>query len=182
MPILESTIWKITWTIFMLAWITIPLYWIEILFLFLFYYLASVIIDVIAWFVAARKRKKVLSRCLTDWLLFKSFILMYILFLCLFSIVTVKTIWSYIINVNWLKIDITSFIWLIPHFFIIWFSLWENISTLEKMSVIFSWTKTWTIFKVLNYLANKIFNSSIEYIQENIEKKIDNRFNKNLDK
>lgn len=183
MAIAESTLTvKLTWTIFMLMWISIPFYWIEILFLFVFYYLVSIFIDVCAGFLAARKRKKVLSRSFTDWLLNKWFILMYILFLCLFSVVVVKVLWDYSIEINNNKLHIAALVWLVPHFFIVWFSLWENISTLEKMSVIFSWTKSWVIFKSMNFLANKFFNSSIEYIQENIEKKIDNKFEKDLQK
>ena len=107
---------------------------------------------------------------------------MYILFLCLFSVVVVKTLWDYSIEINNTKFHVAALVWLIPHFFIVGFSLWENISTLEKMSVIFSWTKSWVIFKAMNFLANKFFNSSIEYIQRNIEQKIDNKFEKDLNK
>ena len=183
MAIAESTTTvKLTWSIFMLMWISIPFYWIEILFLFVFYYLISIFIDVCAWFLAARKRKKVLSKSFTEWLLNKLFILIYILFLCLFSVVVVKVLWDYSIQLNWYTFHIAALFWLLPHFFIVWFSLWENISTLEKMSVIFSWTKSWVIFKAMNFLANKFFNSSIECIQRNIEQKIDNKFGKDLNK
>ncbi len=182
MPIAESTTVKLTWTIYLLSWITIPIYGVEILILFTLYYVASMGLDIVWWYLAARLRKKVLSKTFIEWILLKWFILCFILLLVFISIAVTKVLWDYKVILFWYNLHVAACVWLIPHMFIILFSFWENISFIEKLSIIYKWTKQWTIFNILNFLSNKLYNSSLDYLQDNIEKKIDNKFNNNLQK
>ena len=182
MPLAESSTIKLTWTLYLLSWITIPIYWVEVLWLFVLYYIMSIVLDITSWFIAARTRRKILSKTFLEWLMLKWFILCFILLLVWMSIWVTTLLWNYTMQLFWYNIHIASCIGLVPHIFIAFFSFWENISFIENLAIIYKWTKQWLVFNVLSFLSNKLYNSSLEYLQENIEKKIDFNFENNLKK
>jgi hypothetical protein len=70
----------------------------------------------------------------------------------------------------------------LPHMFIIIFTFWEFISSLENLSVIFAWKKEGKIFNLLSFLTKKVFNSSLDKVKEYSEKKINEKFDNNFKK
>lgn len=179
MPIAEIAWSKLSWSVFIVSWITIPLYWVEVLILSLLTYLAIIWLDILTWFLAGRKKQKVRSCTFIEWLIKKMINFLMIWLFVMFSIWLNKVMGhSFIINIWSLEIDLIILIWLIPHFFLVLLWLWEFISLLENLSVIYWDKKEWKIYNTLRFLIRKLFNSSIDKIKEYSEKKIDDKFNK----
>ena len=153
--------------IIVMTGVTLPIFGIRLLVFELIVYTLFIFLDWYSWYRAAKKLWKVYSKIEREWFQEKLQIF------CL--------IWASIVVVWWLNetlwIDYWV-LWMIPQLFLLWFISAELKSIMENYVVIFNWTKYSRIFIILDFMVQKIFNSSLDKLKEIWEEKIKKKFNK----
>ncbi len=169
---------KIVWTTFVIAWLTIPIYWIEVLILALFLYLIVQLIDIISWYIAARKRQAIASGIIREWLVSKFTLLVWIMLAISITIFLTTALQGLNLTIFWFPI--CYIIAIFPLATTTLFIYMEILSILENLSYILKGTRQWKLFWVISFLWNKLFNVSIDKLSETAEKKIDAKFKNNF--
>lgn len=144
-------------------------FWIKLLIFLVCFYIIQIIFDYILWVTSARQKQQLSSKVNISWTFMKWLILLFIL------TITIFIFWiSLILSLDW---NTYLMFTLIPSIFMTLFCLWEFTSMIENLSVIFTNKKSWAIFKVLNYISEKIFNLTLDKLKEKTEQKIENKIN-----
>lgn len=170
--------WNLAITTYLIWTVWLHIWWMELLTLSFILYIIQVSIDAITWFRAARKQKKVLSWISIQWVIDKFTIFLFWGLLIWISSIVYSIVWEYKIEIIWYYIKLSYVILFIPHLFGVLINFGEFISIVENMSIIFKDKKEWTIFKCLEFISKKIFNTSLEVLTSIVEKKIDKKFEK----
>ena len=169
---------KIMWTTIVVWTITIPIYWVDILVLAVLLYLFMQIIDVVTWYIAARKKKAIASWIIREWLVSKFILILWIMLALAITLFLSTVLKENSVTV--LGVNVAYLVAIFPLVTTILFIYMEFLSILENFSVILKWSRQGKLFSVISFLWNKLFNVSIETLNETAEKKIESKFKNNF--